>query len=745
MTTDKIAPADDPIAAAIAAAARTASGEEPDWVVPTTDMQNRQAEQFADEHGLDTLVSRKLVQRSGWMDDQIDFYNAKPRFVVHPDNTVPGMRDAAAEVGDALQGGQKIAIFADYDPDGTCAAEALRMALAPYAADDQLQFIYADAQRGFGLHQDAIAEASRFGATMLVTLDCGSAQSAAAQAAIDAGLRVIVVDHHESDPANPAHHHLNPRLEHDRVALPLRQAEERVANAKIATDHLFDERGKSKAKLRALNEELELVSASLRSSKSRQRKADLLEEIAAAERTGEEIEAKIAALDPDLVAEYRAASKELTAARQQNKFVKPTSENTGAQLAWKFGAAIQRHLRGRVRPEMWGRAMYVAGIGAIADRAAVADPENRAFILSALRNAGHGLEGDEAKAAMREVVPPGVRLLADELGEDPTRPGGMIRTRACMNTPKRTRLVSAAWVGELLAAETEEEARPIVDQLIEGYNRAAEARKEMLRLADEQLAAQDGERVVVVTIDHPDLREYAGYTGQVAATLSKRAGRPVLLFARKPTEHGVESFKFSIRRDAPAGRGVGAMISDVRMRELCTTPQVTDSGEVLDLPSIGGHPSKDVVSGQCLASNVEQIVATVRSWADGVRQWEPEERPKRSLYVDERQVEPTRIAKIIKDSRELGPYDYKEHFPASFSVYGEIGDLRPDPDSQRHFATLTCDDGSVWEIAFGAKLLSEHGAPPPGRLEVVLQAGESGPMPVRAWHPPTVDHDTSII
>ena len=126
-----------------------------------------------------------------------------------PEDCLPGVEAAAAELAAALQDGQRVAIFSDYDPDGTCGAAIMRLGLGSY--HEQALFGFADSSDGFGLTRSFIEEARDAGATTLITVDCGSSNSDEVAFAQSLGMRVIVTDHH-SVFENTADYHLNPNL-----------------------------------------------------------------------------------------------------------------------------------------------------------------------------------------------------------------------------------------------------------------------------------------------------------------------------------------------------------------------------------------------------------------------------------------------------------------------------------------------------------------------------------------------------
>ncbi len=105
-------------------------------------------------------------------------------------------RDIAADrlVG-AIRAGERIAVFGDYDVDGTTATSILSGILERLGAD----VVALAANRfegGYGFSDPALEKVRATGARVLVTCDCGSADHPRIEAAMRAGIDVIVVDHH---------------------------------------------------------------------------------------------------------------------------------------------------------------------------------------------------------------------------------------------------------------------------------------------------------------------------------------------------------------------------------------------------------------------------------------------------------------------------------------------------------------------------------------------------------------------
>ena len=124
-----------------------------------------------------------------------------------------GMERAVDLLVAARESGRAVAVVGDYDVDGVSATALLLAALRAcgLTADAILPHRIND---GYGLQVTHVAEATRRGAAVLLTVDCGSTAHAAVEEALATGLAVIVVDHHLPDrPLPPEVGHVNPRQE----------------------------------------------------------------------------------------------------------------------------------------------------------------------------------------------------------------------------------------------------------------------------------------------------------------------------------------------------------------------------------------------------------------------------------------------------------------------------------------------------------------------------------------------------
>jgi single-stranded-DNA-specific exonuclease len=112
------------------------------------------------------------------------------------------MERAATRLSRAIRTGEQIAIFGDYDVDGATSSALLHRFVT--AAGGKVRIYIPDRQReGYGPNAPALLRLKAEGAGVVVTVDCGVTAHVPLAAAADAGLDVIVVDHHVAEPRLP--------------------------------------------------------------------------------------------------------------------------------------------------------------------------------------------------------------------------------------------------------------------------------------------------------------------------------------------------------------------------------------------------------------------------------------------------------------------------------------------------------------------------------------------------------------
>jgi single-stranded-DNA-specific exonuclease len=125
---------------------------------------------------------------------------------------------AVARTIKALNDGERIAVFGDYDVDGSTSAALLSDFLSALGTGPRV-YIPDRMTEGYGPSPTAMRALHVEGASLVITVDCGAAATAALQEAKNLGLDVVVLDHHRVEASPPAVAHVNPNQPDDTSGL----------------------------------------------------------------------------------------------------------------------------------------------------------------------------------------------------------------------------------------------------------------------------------------------------------------------------------------------------------------------------------------------------------------------------------------------------------------------------------------------------------------------------------------------
>jgi single-stranded-DNA-specific exonuclease len=121
-----------------------------------------------------------------------------------------GRKEAATRLARAARTGEHVVVFGDYDCDGITATAILTEALRTLGAR-VTPLLASRFGGGYGLSEQALDRVLAQAPSLLVTCDCGSADGPRVARAREAGVDVIVIDHHlVPDQPLPALAFLNP-------------------------------------------------------------------------------------------------------------------------------------------------------------------------------------------------------------------------------------------------------------------------------------------------------------------------------------------------------------------------------------------------------------------------------------------------------------------------------------------------------------------------------------------------------
>ena len=186
------------------------------WAVPDGDEDAIRA--LAAEHDIPLVLARVLVARGVSASDAADYLNPTLKRLLPEPLTLKDMDKAVARVLAAIASGERVAVFGDYDVDGSCSAALLHDFLASVGAPPRV-YIPDRMSEGYGPNAAALLQLKAEGAGLVITVDCGAGAVDALTAAREAGLDVIVLDHHAVEREPPAIAHVNPNRRGDTSGL----------------------------------------------------------------------------------------------------------------------------------------------------------------------------------------------------------------------------------------------------------------------------------------------------------------------------------------------------------------------------------------------------------------------------------------------------------------------------------------------------------------------------------------------
>jgi single-stranded-DNA-specific exonuclease len=175
----------------------------------------RAAETIAQALGVHPVLAEIVTGRGVRLDDAAAFLKPSLRDNL-PDPSILKDADAAAErLADAIERGETIGVFGDYDVDGTVSSALLSRWLTALGVPHHVH-LPDRLSEGYGPNIEAFRGLAQKGASLIVTVDCGAHAPGVLSAAAEEGMQVIVIDHHlPSDPLPPAFAHVNPNRPDD--------------------------------------------------------------------------------------------------------------------------------------------------------------------------------------------------------------------------------------------------------------------------------------------------------------------------------------------------------------------------------------------------------------------------------------------------------------------------------------------------------------------------------------------------
>ena len=164
------------------------------------------------------VLARLLALRGIGLAQAADYLAPKLKNLLPDPFVLKDMDAAVTRVAAALSSGERIAVFGDYDVDGSTSAALLSDFLDRLGAAPRV-YIPDRMTEGYGPSPAAMRALHVEGARLVITVDCGAAATAALEEARTLGLDVVVLDHHRVEASPPSVAHVNPNQPDDHSGL----------------------------------------------------------------------------------------------------------------------------------------------------------------------------------------------------------------------------------------------------------------------------------------------------------------------------------------------------------------------------------------------------------------------------------------------------------------------------------------------------------------------------------------------
>ena len=151
---------------------------------------------LSEDTGLSAVMSRILYIRGCKNAEEVESFLHLDSTCLHDPYLMQDVGSAVARIAQAIDRGEKIAVYGDYDVDGVTAVSLLYLYLCEYGADVEY-YIPSRIREGYGLSKGAIDQLKSHGVSLMITVDTGITAIDEIAYAESLGIETVVTDHHE--------------------------------------------------------------------------------------------------------------------------------------------------------------------------------------------------------------------------------------------------------------------------------------------------------------------------------------------------------------------------------------------------------------------------------------------------------------------------------------------------------------------------------------------------------------------
>ncbi|PRO65013.1 single-stranded-DNA-specific exonuclease RecJ [Alkalicoccus urumqiensis] len=152
--------------------------------------------------GLSPVASRFLAQRGITGEEEVERFLNADVTQLHDPMQMKDMKKAVDRLHKAIEAGERILVYGDYDADGVTSTTVMYETLISLGAEAGW-YVPDRFTEGYGPNEGAFRRAAEEGTRVIVTVDTGISAVHEADVAKELGIDLIITDHHEPPPQIP--------------------------------------------------------------------------------------------------------------------------------------------------------------------------------------------------------------------------------------------------------------------------------------------------------------------------------------------------------------------------------------------------------------------------------------------------------------------------------------------------------------------------------------------------------------
>lgn len=173
------------------------------WVDRLDHAASRTSAAMVQQYGITEIIARIIAARGVALEETNEYLTPTIRELMPDPNVLNDMEALIERLAAAVTSGEQIALFGDYDVDGATAVSTLARYLRGVNSEP-LIYIPDRIFEGYGPNEGAMDQLIGAGASLILTVDCGTTSYKAIEHARKKGADVLVIDHHLLEGELPA-------------------------------------------------------------------------------------------------------------------------------------------------------------------------------------------------------------------------------------------------------------------------------------------------------------------------------------------------------------------------------------------------------------------------------------------------------------------------------------------------------------------------------------------------------------